>query len=55
MAEVKTDLGKRIESAAPILLAEVSPPPVARREAILGVAARYAGKVHALGLSDNRE
>ena len=55
MAEATTGLQKRIESGEPLLLAELSPPtggdPAPLREA----ARRYAGKVHAVGISDNRD
>ena len=55
MAGEKTGLQRRIESGKPLLLAEISPPrggdPAPLREA----ARRYAGKVHALGISDNRD
>jgi len=54
MATEKTELHKRIESGKQILVSEVSPPkssdPAALRELVKG----YAGKVHALGISDNR-
>ncbi len=55
MAEEKTALEQRIESKASILLAEVAPPaggdPAPVREAARG----FAGRVHALGISDNRD
>ena len=54
MTKEKTNLQERIESGQPILAAEIAPScdgdPVAVRE----TAKRYVGKVHALGVSDNR-
>lgn len=51
----KTGLQRRIESGKPILVAEMSPPrggnPAQLRSAVKG----YVGKVHALGISDNRD
>lgn len=51
----KTSLRERIESGKSILLAEVAPPPTADAESVRRVAKGYAGKVHALGVSDNRD
>ena len=54
MANEKTALHRRIEAGKPLLLAEVSPP-IAGDPAPLGqLARRYAGKVHAVGIADNR-
>ena len=50
-----TDLQKRIESGEPILIAEVSPPAGDDPTPLTETARRCAGKVHALGISDNRE
>ena len=55
MAKEKTDLAGRIESGGQILVAEVSPPLGADPAPVRHVAKRYAGKVHALGVSDNRD
>jgi methylenetetrahydrofolate reductase (NADPH) len=55
MGKNTTPLKQRIESGKPLLLAEISPPqgsdPIPLRE----TARRYAGKVHCLGVSDNRD
>jgi methylenetetrahydrofolate reductase (NADPH) len=55
MVKQKTGLQERIESGRPILLAEVSPPKSADAAVMRGLARRYAGKVHALGVADNRD
>lgn len=55
MAEDKTDLQRRIESGKPILVAEVSPPVSGDPGPVRDLAKRYAGRVHALGVSDNRD
>ena len=55
MAEEKTGFHQRIESGEPILVAETSPPLGVDPAPVLDVAKRYAGKVHALGVSDNRD
>ena len=46
---------QRIESGKPILVFELSPPQAADATAVREQARRAAGKVHALGISDNRE
>lgn len=51
----KTSLRERIESGKPILMAEVAPPVTADADSVRRVAAGYVGKVHALGVSDNRD
>jgi 5,10-methylenetetrahydrofolate reductase len=55
MIQRATSLQERVEAGQPILVAEISPPqgcdPTPLREA----AKRYAGKIHALGVSDNRD
>ncbi len=55
MAEEKTGLHQRIDSGEPILVAETSPPWGVDPAPVVDLAKRYAGKVHALGVSDNRE
>ena len=50
-----TSLAERIASGKPMLLAEISPPQGADPGPVRDVARRYAGKVHAAGVSDNRE
>jgi methylenetetrahydrofolate reductase (NADPH) len=55
MAIEKTGLHTRIESGKPILLAEVSAPKGGDAASVRALAKRYAGKVHALGVSDNRD
>ena len=55
MVEEKTGLHGRIHSGGQILVAEVSPPLGGDPAPVREVAKRYAGKVHALGVSDNRD
>jgi methylenetetrahydrofolate reductase (NADPH) len=55
MSDQKTELKKRIEAGKPLLLAEVSPPHGADPAPLRAAAQKYAGKVHALGISDNRD
>jgi len=55
MAEEKTKLQQTIESGKQILVAEISPPTSSDPAAVSEPAARFAGKVHALGISDNRD
>ena len=55
MAEERTGLHQRIESGEPILVTETSPPLGVDPAPVLVVAKRYARKVHALGVSDNRD
>lgn len=51
----KTGLHKRITSGKPICIAQMAPPTGSDPAAVHDVAKRYAGKVHALGVSDNRD
>jgi methylenetetrahydrofolate reductase (NADPH) len=53
VTEPKTNLEQRIESGKPILIAEMVPPGGADAEEVRVRAKRYAGKVHAVGVSDN--
>ncbi|KAF0220034.1 MAG: 5 10-methylenetetrahydrofolate [Geobacteraceae bacterium] len=55
MAIEKTELHKRIESGKPLLLAELSPPKGGDPSPVRAAAKRFAGKVHAVGVSDNRD
>ena len=55
MAIEKTDLHKRIESGKPVLVAELSPPKGVDPAPVRAAARSLAGKVHALGVSDNRD
>jgi len=55
MAEEKTALQQRIESGKPILLAEISPPSGSDPAPLLETAKRFASKVHALAIDDNRD
>jgi methylenetetrahydrofolate reductase (NADPH) len=55
MAESKTRLQQRIEDGKPILLAEMSPPAGSDPGPVRAAVKRCAGKVHALGISDNRD
>ena len=49
-----TRLQARLESGRPVLIAQVSPPAGGDAGAMRAVARQFAGKVHALGISDNR-
>lgn len=55
MAIEKTDFHKLIESGRQILIAELSPPKGADPAPVSAAAKSFAGKVHALGVSDNRD
>src|SRR6202140_5549074 len=55
MALEKTELHKRIESGKPVLVAEMSPPRGGDPAPVRAAARQFAGKVHALGVSDNRD
>jgi methylenetetrahydrofolate reductase (NADPH) len=55
MPTEKSLLKDRIESGKPLLIAEISPPQSGDPELVRAVARRYVGKVHALGVSDNRD
>ena len=55
MPQEKTKLHRRIDDGKPILIAEMTPPPGCDPEAIRALSKRYSGKVHALGISDNRD
>lgn len=46
---------QRLAAAGPLLVAEISPPQGADPAPVRETAKRFAGKVHALGVSDNRE
>ena len=55
MSTEKTALHQRIESGKPILTAEIAPPSSSDPDLVRSRVKQYAGKVHALGISDNRE
>ncbi|MBN1866706.1 methylenetetrahydrofolate reductase [Candidatus Sumerlaeota bacterium] len=55
MPKEKTELQERIESGKSILIAEVAPPKGSDGDSVRAVAREFAGKVHALGMSDNRD
>ncbi len=55
MSPQPTSLEQRIASGNRVLIAEVSPPQGADPGPLRETAKRYAGKVHALGISDNRD
>ena len=55
MATEMSVLKKQIESGRPLLVAEISPPKSGDPALVRAAAKRYLGKVHALGVSDNRE
>ncbi len=55
LADDKTNLDTLIDSGKPILVTEMAPPDGSDLEAVRSCARRYAGRVHALGVSDNRD
>jgi methylenetetrahydrofolate reductase (NADPH) len=55
MANENSQLQARIESGRPLLLAELSPPRDGDPAPVREAARIYAGRVHALGVSDNRD
>ena len=55
MSTQPTSLQERIASGKTILLAEIHPPGNADPAELRTAAKRYAGKVHAVGVSDNRD
>lgn len=55
MSKPATKLQERIASGKPLLVAEISPPRAVDPAPLRDVAKRYAGKVHALSISDNRD
>src|SRR4030042_4771185 len=54
MSTQATGLQKRIAAGKTILLAEIHPPQGADPAPLRAAARHYAGKVHAVGVSDNR-
>ncbi|MGB7630670.1 MAG: methylenetetrahydrofolate reductase, partial [Candidatus Deferrimicrobium sp.] len=54
MSTLSTGLPERIASGKTILLAEIHPPQGADPAPLRAAARQYAGKVHAVGISDNR-
>jgi methylenetetrahydrofolate reductase (NADPH) len=55
MANEQTKLQERIAAGKPLVLAEISPPVGADPGAVKAAAKKLAGKVHAVGVSDNRD
>ena len=55
MTQQQTHLEQQIESGKQILIAEIAPPRQGDAVAIRAGAKRYAGRVDALGISDNRD
>ena len=55
MSTQPTRLQERIASGKPILLAEITPPTGVDPAPLQAAARGYAGKVHAVGVSDNRD
>ncbi len=51
----QSNLHQRIQAGQQLLLAEISPPPASDPALIRNLARQYAGKVHAVGVSDNRD
>jgi methylenetetrahydrofolate reductase (NADPH) len=54
MSQATSTLQQRIASGKPLLVAEVSPPQSPNAGALRDAAKRLSGKVHAIGVSDNR-
>jgi methylenetetrahydrofolate reductase (NADPH) len=50
-----TELQQRLESGKQVVLAEISPPAEAAAAGVQQLAKRFVRKVHALGISDNRD
>jgi methylenetetrahydrofolate reductase (NADPH) len=55
VANGKSKLHERIESGKPLLLAEMTPPTTSDPAPVRQLARACAGKVHALGVNDNRD
>lgn len=55
MASEKSALQQRIESGKPLLIVESAPPKGSNPDAIIALVKKLSGKVHALGISDNRD
>lgn len=55
MGTAISKLQDRIQSGKPIVVAELTPPQGANADAVRNAARSAAGKVHAVGVSDNRE
>jgi len=55
MATEKTALAERIDRGESLVLAEISPPKGSDGAGVRAVARQFAGKVHALAVSDNRD
>jgi methylenetetrahydrofolate reductase (NADPH) len=51
----KSNLQKRIDSGKPIILSEITPPTSSDASEVKTIVEKFAGKVHGLGVSDNRE
>jgi len=55
MAKEETGLSALIDSGKPMLLAELSPPRSSKPAHFRETVNRYSGKVHAVGINDNRD
>ena len=55
MQQETMTLQKRIESGKPLITAEIAPPMSSDPGQVRALARRFAGKVHALGVSDNKD
>lgn len=55
MVTQATSLAERIAGGQPLLLTEIAPPQGAEPAPVWDAARRFVGKVHAVGISDNRE
>lgn len=55
MAETETLFQARIASGKPVLVVEIAPPKSGNPASLREIAKRYAGKVHAIGVNDNRD
>jgi methylenetetrahydrofolate reductase (NADPH) len=54
MTEMGTPFQERLRSGDPLLVVEVAPPKGGDSAPLRSIAKRFAGKVHAVGVSDNR-
>lgn len=55
MTSEKTALQQRIESGKPLLIVETAPPKGSNPDGVIALVKKLSGKVHALGISDNRD
>jgi len=55
MIKPTSELNDRIQNGGAVLIVEITPPTGANPSAVQETARRYAGKVHAVGINDNRD